>query len=260
MTSPLPIFNGTRTVQLTGENLSFKPFSGGSAGGTFKGDKAIVGPMVNAFKAYGYSVDYKYDESPIATLTFSSSFSASSGGGAATNPNLDFADTWELVRNTVQKELLESDHPLVSELSSNDFAFLKSIFLGETKIVPGTIAGFFDGTGTAGIIPGGGTWTTAYSIAAAIYLYELFTSGVKTVPVKQPILRLTRTTNPLYYAPFYTGNIDHVLSTATMLADSGVPGSFSIPLLSLANDLISKSGGTLAQARTDGLNLKFGWY
>ena len=101
------------------------------------------------------------------------------------------------------------------------------------------------------------TWPD--NVASAVYLWGLFLIGAKTVEVKQPIIRLTRTTNALYDAPFYTGNIDTVLTTASMVHDSGLPRNFAIPAIDLANSLMARSGGLVEQARADGLVLNFGW-
>ena len=247
---------GARTPVLNAQRLSFTPFSGGSVGGTYTGDKFVLAALIPTLEANGYAVDYQFDQSPIAKLSFSAAYSYgnASNGGAPVSPNTDYADTWELVRNTVQKELLESDHPYVSELSSADFVLLKTAFTTSPLALP-----TFTGGGTSGIIPGGGSWSSATSIAAATYLYNLFASGVKTVEVKQPILRVTRTTSPAYNASFNVANIDTLLYTSSMISDANVPGGFAIPLISLSNRLIARSGGTTAQARTDGLNLQFGW-
>lgn len=229
-------------VTLNQQSLSFRPFEGGELGGTYEGEKFAVFALAASLTASGYSVSYDFVQSRIAKLTFRSAFQ-SINGGAATNPNVDYMDTWELVRSSTHKELLESDHPLVSVLIKGDMDALKEAFANPSKFI---IPIFASAAGTA-------------SQDAGFYLWELFRSGAKTVEVKQPILRLTRTTNVLYSAPFYTGNIDKVLTTASMKYDSGVPGGFAIPLVDLANALISRSGNLTAQARADGLLFSFGW-
>ncbi len=268
MAFPNPVINGINEEVINEQQISFKPFSGGEYGGTMEGPDAIIFPWVQRLYNFGFSVDYKHSKSPFSTLTYRATFSAN-GASAATNPNLDYQDTWEMVRNVVQKEILETGHPLVSELSSSDFDFLKSIFAGQQKIIPGTIESFFDGSGTPGIVPNGGAlWTPGTSIAAAVYLYQLWSAGVKTFPVKQPIVRLTRTTNPQYDAPFNMTNIDTVLTTSGMLLDSGIPSNFAINAVALAYQLMLASGTVwednqtglvYQQPRTDGLLLHFGW-
>lgn len=253
------VSNGMNIGVINESRLSLRPFSGGEIGGTYEGPDAAIRPLILQLFNYGYSIDYKKSKGPISTLSFSSAWNAGSTGGGATNPNGDYLDTWELVRNTVQKELLESDHPLVSPLSSDDLILLKNVFSGQVKLV-GNAYPSFTGGGIPGTVPSGATWTDEDSIAAGRYLYSLNQSGVKTIPVKQPILKLTRTTNPLYDAPFYVGNVDRILSTATMLFDSNVPSNFAIPLITLSEQLMARSGGIIQQSRTDGLTLKFGWY
>ncbi len=250
---PDPIINGQGGADLNELQLTFTPFVGGQQGGTYEGPDAVILPLISSLTAAGYSVEYHKSQSPISKLTFSAAFN-SIGGGPPISPNTDYTDTWELVRNSVQKELLESDHPYVSELSSSDFDLLKAAFQSNSTTVPA-----FSGAGTPGILPGGGMWTTADSIAAGTYLFKLNNAGVKTIEVKQPILKLTRTTSQLYTLAWAVGNSDSIMTTATMLADSGLPATFSIPMADLETRLIARSGGLLQQARTDGIILNFGW-
>ncbi len=257
MSSPAPIINGLGIAELNELQLTFTPFVGGQQGGTYEGPDANILPLISSLTAAGYSVEYHKSQSPISKLTFSAVFN-SIGGGPPISPNTDYTDTWELVRNSVQKELLESDHPSVSILSSTDFAILKGIMAGTTPVVTG-VPPAFTGGGTPGILPSGGSWMAADSIAAGNYLWALFQAGVKTVEVKQPILKLTRTTSPLYDATWAVNRTDTLFLTASMESDSGVPGTFAVPLVSLANQLMARSGGLVAQARNDGLNLQFGW-
>ena len=82
-----------------------------------------------------------------------------------------------------------------------------------------------------------------------------------SVEVKQPILRVTRVTNPLYDVPFDLDYVDSVLKTSTMISDSRVPSNFVIGISNLA-DACSKR--TLVTSvgyanRQDCLGFKFGW-
>lgn len=246
----VPIINGWQGAQINEAFLTFKPFDGGSSGGTYEGLDNIIQELIPELILLGWAVDYKKSKSPISTVRFSAAFS--SANGRPTNPNADYIDTWELVRNTVQKELLESNHPLVSVCSASNLTILKNIISGSG---PDVWTG--DPTTTFNNNP-----SADYN--AAVYLYALFQAGVTTTEVKQPILRLTRTTNPQYTTPFNVDNIDTLLTTQSMLNDSGVPNSFAIPLIALANQLVAKTfpNGTPnppVQVRADGLNLEFAW-
>lgn len=256
--------NGFPGAVINESNLRYTPFSGGEIGGTYEGpDAAIQAAIVPLFN-FGYEVVYKKSKSPFSTLQIRACWNVGNGI-TPTNPSNDYLDTWELVRNTTQKELLESDHPLVGGISSSDMGLIKQIFNGSIPLEDndadldqflGNKYGF-DGTGT---LPPGVTVDQA--VNNAVYLAELWSSGVKTIPVKQPILRLTRTTNPLYSTPFNVSNVDTILTTQSMIFDSGVPSNFSIPLINLAQTLVNKTiliPGTLQQYRTDGLFLFFGW-
>lgn len=248
-----PVVNGASFGLVNESVMTFRPFSGGETGGTFEGPDAVIQAKAVQLCNNGYSVNYKRSKSPISILTFSAAFNAGGNGGAPINPNNDYTDTWEVIRNTTQKELLESDHPLVSLLDATNFSELKAVINN-----PGLV---YRTVGTGAIDFGAiFTNTTPASYNAAVYLFNLFASGVKTIPVKQPILQLTRTTNPFYTAPFSVANVDTILSTPTMLADSGVPNDFAIPLLDLAATLEARAGNMIAREAAAGINLAFGWY
>lgn len=239
--------NGLGFGVVNESQLSFRPFSGGETGGTFEGLDSVIQPLVTQLTNNNYSVEYKRSKSPFSTVTFKAAWSSATAGGEASNPNLDYVDTWELIRNTVQKEILESDHPLVAQLGAGNFQILKNLF---------TNSGTDKFTGNETTFNN----NPSADYSAAIYLWALFQSGVKTVPVKQPVLRLTRTTNPLYDAPFNVSNVDTILTTASMLADSGVPSNFAIPLITLSDTLTAKAGDMVARAAAAGITLAFGWY
>lgn len=258
-----PIINGSNGAVINKLQLRFNPFEGGEYGGTYEGPDAAIFPMNQILFNLGYSVDYLKDKSAISTLAYSATFTAVNGG-IATNPNSDYQDTWELVRNTVQKEILESDHPLVYALVPDNLSQLQSVISNPNKIFDGatiTASNIEDAFTDTGVTKPG---SPISSIDAAIYLFTLYLSGVKTVEVKQPILRLTRTTNPLYDAPFNTSNIDTILTTSSMISDSGVPSNFAVPLASLATNLMAKAfpngiPNPPVQVRSDALILEFAW-
>ncbi len=165
-----------------------------------------------------------------------------------------------MIRNTVQKEILESDHPKVALLTNNDMIVLKQAFANPSKLLSYSLVGGVLTPGTTAVTTPSFTSSPASaSFQAGTYLWNLFVSGVKSVEVKQPIIRLTRTANPLYSSPFNTANIDTILQTTTMISDSGLPSSFAVPVVSLATRLINKSGGVNPVTRPDGLTLYFGW-
>ncbi len=236
--------NGSSAATLNQETTSFTPFQGGEYGGRYEGPLAAIVTKYNLLRSQGYAVHLESDSSPIATCTFRAGFQSASPGGGATNPNLDYQDTWEIVRNTTQKELLMSDHPSVAALNSTNLAELKAFMADQSS---------WDDS--AGILNFTITDTSPYvnSSVNALYLFDLFQSGVRSVEVKQPILRLTRVTNPFYDAVFNVDNVDVVLTTSSMISDSGVPSNFAVPLLALAAALTGTTD------RADSLDLAYGW-
>lgn len=241
--------NGTTEVQFNRETITFTPNVGGEYGGRYEGPKENIKVKLDELIALGYSCQYECDASPIARLTFSTTANSGSPGDQPPDPNSDYTDNFQVSRNTVQKELLMSDHPLVSSLNSENFLELK-----QYMEQPGT---YEENDGF--------TLTSAASFDAAVYLFDLFRSGVRSVEVKQPILRVTRVTNPLYDRPFNTSLMDKILSTGRMIRDSRVPANFAVPLSNLASRfsrsaVVAVEGQPYSYAlRVDTLRLVYGW-
>lgn len=243
---PTPIINGTGAATRNLTQITFTPGIGGTSAGRYEGRAADVLAQMQILIAGGFHVQYEQDSSPLAKLTFDTP--TNSSGGTPTSPNVDYTDNFQIFRNTVQKELLMSDHPFVSSLSAPNLKALKKLFQNPLLA-----------TYNSGTIPDQFTGTPP-DPDRADYLFQMFMAGVKSVEVKQPILRITRITNPLYDAPFDTSLVDKVLTTATMINDSGVSSNFAVPLLAYANQVASRttvSGGYAL--RSDDLLLYFGW-
>lgn len=248
--------NGLNEAVQNRVQQTFTPNVGGEYGGRWEGPKLKVQEKMSELILAGYSVSYECDASPVASLTFKTT--SSSTGTPPTNPNLDYTDSFQVIRNTVQKELLMSDHPLVAGLNTTNLAELRKIFKNEVapdRVVATGLSPNITGTKTFS----GGSPTT--SAAKAEYLLDLWLSGVTSVEVKQPILRVTRVTNPLYDAPFDLDWVDRVLTTGTMIADSGVPANFAIGLIDLASACARRTtlNGSNYAVRPDYIGMKFGW-
>lgn len=250
--------NGTGAATQNRETITFTPGVGGEYGGRYEGRAADVKTMMDTLIQAGYRVTFEQDSSPIATCTFSSPNNSASPGTPPTSPNLDYTDNFQVIRNTSQKELLMSDHPLLAGLSATNLSELTKIIKGEEK--PALVASTYLSANITGTKTfSGGSPTT--SAAKAEYLLDMWLSGVTSVEVKQPILRVTRVTNPLYDAPFNLIYVDRVLTTNTMIADSGVPSNFAIGLIQLADACARRTGLNVSgyATRPDYLGLKFGW-
>jgi hypothetical protein len=248
--------NGLNEAVQNRVTSTFTPNVGGEYGGRYEGPKAKVLEKMQELILEGYAVQYECDQSPVATVTFKTP--AGSGGSAPTTPNADYTDNFQVMRNTVQKELLMSDHPLVAGLDITNLTELRKIIKGEVQPDRNTSTGYSPNiTGTKTFTSGSPTT----SAAKAEYLLDLFLSGVTSVEVKQPVLRVTRVTNPLYDAPFDLDYVDRVLFTSTMIADSGIPSNFAIGLIALANACSRRTllNGSNYATRTDYVGLKFGW-
>lgn len=247
--------NGSNAAVQNKTTLSFTPGVGGESGGRYEGPYLKVLEKKDELIALGYAVQYECDASPVASVTFKTI--ANSSGEPPTNPNADYTDNFQVVRNTVQKELLMSDHPLIAGVTGVNIDELR-------KLMKGGITPTFDSSHLCNEITGtktfsGGSPTT--SAAKADYLFQLYLAGVTSVEVHQPVVRVTRVTNPLYDAPFDLDYVDKVLSTSTMIADSGLPASFAIGAAALATACSRRTAvnGSGYATRPDYIGLKFGW-
>ena len=248
--------NGLNAAVQNRVTLTFTPGQGGESGGKWEGPYLKVLEKKDELILLGYAVQYECDSSPVATVTFKTP--SSSTGTPPTNPNADYTDSFQVVRNTVQKELLMSDHPLVAGVTT-------ALNLDELrKLMADPSSVTYDANHLPTQITGtktfsGGSPTT--SAAKACYLFDMFMSGVRSVEVHQPVVRVTRVTNPLYDAPFDLDYVDRVLATSTMIADSGLPANFAIGAAALATACSRRTllNGSSYAVRPDYLGLKFGW-
>lgn len=248
--------NGSAAAVQNRTTVTFTPGIGGTYGGRYEGPRAAIETQMQTLILAGYAVQFECDSSPVATVTFST---PSKDGGAPTNPNADYTDNFQVLRNTVQKELLMSDHSLVAVISELNLQELKTMMLNSSPPVYET------GNRIATGITGAGTWAAnghpTNSPAAAQYMLDLHLSGVRSIEVKQPVLRVTRVTNPKYDVPFDVSNVDKLLTTTRMITDSGVPSNFAVPIIQLAAAFQRRTAlnGQGYSIRNDNLGLKFGW-
>lgn len=253
---PTETINGSNAAVQNREVITFTPNVGGEYGGKYEGPYLKVKEKMQELIQAGFAVQYECDQSPVATLTFKTPSNGS--GNAPVTPNADYVDNFQVLRNTTQKELLSSEHPLLAGLSIENLQQLKSLINNPDPI---TYDAYRVSTKITGVRTVSGHSPTS-SATKAQYLLDLWLSGVRSVEVKQPVLRVTRVTNPLYDVPFDLTYVDRILTTPTMISDSGVPSNFAIGLVELANALSARttlvSGDTYA-FREDYVASKFGW-
>lgn len=255
--------NGDGLAVQSSETIRFTPRQAGEYGGKWTGPKAKVKAKLTELMAIGWACSYECDSSPVATLTFSTPTSQDPTQPPA-SPNTDYIDNWQVIRNTVQKELMLSDHPILALVTNIPHASggdddpdvignLDMLKLWMANNQGNTSKGQPDFSGSGDESPSQG---------AAQYIWDLWSSGARSVEIKQPILRVTRVTNPLYDAPFDLSNIDRIMLSDTMIADSLIPSNFAIDLVTLAVKAARRgvlaSGQTYLQ-RADSLLLKYGW-
>lgn len=256
--------NGDGLAVQSAETIRFTPRQAGEYGGKWTGPKAKVKLKLTELINAGWACQYECDSSPVATLSFNTPSGSSDPAQPPANPNTDYVDNWQVIRNTTQKELMLSDHPILALITNIEhdsggptdpdvLGNLDMLKLWMANNQGGASKGSPDFLASDDALP---------SQVAAQYIWDLWSSGARSVEIKQPILRVTRVTNPLYDAPFDLSKVDRLLLTATMIADSNVPSNFAIELVTLAAKLWNRAVFESGQAyikRADTLILKYGW-
>lgn len=129
--------------------------------------------------------------------------------GGGTDPEVPL-DTWELLPNETQKDLLESDHPTITGLSANEKEGLRAYIANPSKeLVPAATAG------------------TAYG-----NLVRQVVDGLRSVVVTTTTMRFSRTVSQNWLVKASTLNAGKVMSNGYFLANDAalIPSKFLVAL------------------------------
>ena len=161
------------------------------------------------------------------------------GSGSTTvnnDPNAPLIDSWELVPNLVEKDLLESDSATLLAISASNMVILKNLISGSG---PDQWTG--DPTTTFNNNP-----SADYS--ATVKIWSLFQAGFKTVRVLAPTLRHTRIMRRDFTVQQAYDKIGRVFTTSSLKTYEQVPAQVLF-------DLPNNSD----PSRYDGLVMHYGW-
>jgi hypothetical protein len=148
-------------------------------------------------------------------------------------------DEFTLDTNTVQKDLLDSDIELVSSLNeTNRDEFRQFIQDPSLWVQQGNFTEFEGDTD---------------SLDAAAELWTMWQAGVRHIEIDQPVFRLSRFASRSYNIPFSYANVNKLLSTDAMKADSLAPNDFLVPIDSIVDEFGA------APRRADGLAVEYAW-
>lgn len=150
------------------------------------------------------------------------------GGGTEDEQPLD---TWELVPNVVEKEVLESDYTTITGLGGPDRATLHDYIIGKIDIPS----------------------DSDLSSANARSLRDQIRDGLRSVRVFAPVMRFTRTASRNWQVKASTANVGKVLGNTYFLTSDDdaalLPGAFLVA--------INGAPFTNSSNRT---NMSYGWF
>lgn len=168
---------------------------------TFKGDQSSIEALAESFAATGY--DVTLTQGPGDAWQLEATTGTNTEGGVETP-----VDTWELMANEVEKDILTADVSGINAMDAADYTALRA------KL---------DGTSTVTAEP---TWATSPSTVPS-GLWKIISAGTKAVNVYAPTLRHTKTVSRSYEIPASFVGYGQVFSSARLISDESPPTSIA---------------------------------
>ncbi len=167
--------------------------------------------------------------------SISVTYASFQAGGAAPG-GAEIVDNWELLSNTVQKDIFHADVAIVNALTTAELDEVKK---------------FIDTPPNKdGVTPPQPTWTGGSNQEK---LYRLARAGVEHWEIDQPILRRSWIVPQGQSLVASYTNVRKLFTTDQLIASEGVPPDFVLPL----NTITGQFGD--GPTRTDGVLLAYGW-
>lgn len=190
--------------------LRYTPTDGWSGQWQVEGPKAAVIPLLNQLAAQGYSLAYRCDQSPKASLVYSNQGSPD-GGVTPEQPTL----VWEYFANVAEIDVLEVDTAAISGISDADKRKIREgIATPDPDNAP-------DLTGNA------------------LTLYQLMLGGVRSFRINIPTLRVSKLVSGSYGVKASLTNVGRIISTSTLSIQEAIPATI---LFELPSFVSGKSG------------------
>src|SRR5574343_258245 len=103
----MPLSTGSAGPVEQPEEFSYSQRNGGISTRKWRGTYALLEPLASSLKFNGWNYNLRRDNGDIWTLTATMGGDEDGSGGIGANQ--EATDTWELLANKVQKDLLDSD-------------------------------------------------------------------------------------------------------------------------------------------------------
>jgi hypothetical protein len=190
---------------------------------TWRGPKNAVAALVPQIESLGYDYEVIEEEGPFASIVAT----LPSGEGSITGGAEVVAKRFQLLPITIEKDLL-----------SSNIAAIVAIDDEEKRKIRNAIQNPADGQ------------SPALTSAAAIDVYKLMLAGVTSIKVSSFAMELLSITGNDYEVAASVANCDRVLTSATMIAETGTPPLF-FPAL---------NGSPFTDAPSDATLFRSGWY
>ncbi len=223
-----PITIGTPGAIEQRIRYKWHPFNGPSTVRTWVGPYLAIISLLPQLKAFGYAYEFGPEGGQNYRVEATIGF-----GINGSNPNdpANIIDTWELLPNVVEKDLLRADIALINAISDDQKSALQtSINNNDPKVTTPTDPAITDPT--------------------AKLLWPYMKRGESTVKVFAPVIRHTQTISNSATIQAAFSNIERLFSSSTMSSTTGngqsvPPGIlFSVPTKTNPADT----------------NLKYSWY
>jgi len=228
---------------------------------TFSGEQAAVDFSASLYYAYGWEVNKTKEDGKPWTMTATIDSDIGSNNQPITTGSSYVTTNWSFHYNTSEKDLLHCGKngvnitaaSWITQISGSDIVALDYYIsnppttqsLNSSVTIPAPI------TWTAA----GGFSTNSTSINASQVVWAMTKNGVKTVPIVQPVLRMTMVVPNTYILTSFTNNLNRVYSKASVNSEIGVPSNY---YNCMAQDS-DPSSGTVVTDNNVNLPLIYGW-
>lgn len=212
--------NGKTDATLNAEEIRYSPQDGWSGNWSQQGPKESIKALLNPLAAQGFTLRYSCDQSPVATVQYSTTGIVEPGG--VETPTL----VWEYFANIAEIDILEADlggtlgRVNGNAISEDDKRLIRQAIQSPSESSP------------------------AISGADAITLYQLMLGGVRSFRVNVPTLRVSKLVSGSYPVKASLTNVGRIITTATLEVQEAIPATllFNLPVSST----VSKGGISFA--------------
>jgi len=173
----------------------------------------------------------------------------------ATEPPISL---WEISSQKVEKDLLESalSFGTIGAISAPDAILIQTALQQQQQGIPIKSTWFNSPTDTTGAAltyqdANHTPYAAAANPAGCYSVFLLMLHGVRSYPVKAPVLKHTLTTNSAYPIKASLANTQQILSTATLILNESIPNNllFNLPSDATPAFFVETAG-----------DLQYGWF